>query len=304
VILLGLLGTIATDNAFIAIFIVYFSLDTVVWYAFDLVIEHYSREQVTGNIRGIYLTLNNAGWVTAPVVASVVVAYAGFSGTYLVASVVVLISLSLIATTTTLPATYRYTPQISLLDAFRALVSHKQARRIVAVYFVIQFFYALMVIYMAPYLLNLGFSWNTIGIIFSIMLLPYVLLQYWGGKIADRFHAEKKLILWGFVITALGTALLAFPIPPIAAIFAAILFLTRIGASIIEIGCESAFFKEVTDRDTALIGTLRMTLPLAYIIAPLGGALLLSFGSTRFLFGALAGVLVVTVGYAFRLKKQ
>jgi MFS family permease len=301
-ILLWILGTQTEHGGFLTAFVLYFSLNTVVWYAFDLVIEHYSREQVTGNIRGVYLTINNTAWVLAPITASTIALYAGFSGTYAIASVCVLISLLVIRVTPRIEL-HHHVPKISLFEAFKALTAHAQARRIVTLYFVIQFFFAWMVLYMAPYLLHSGFSWSTIGWIFGAMLLPFVLFQYMAGKIADRFHAERTLIIVGFGIAALSTCALAFPLPPIALVFAGTLFMTRVGASIIEVGCESAFFKEVSEKDTALIGTLRMAVPLAFIIAPLLGALVFSFGSTQLLYGILAGILFIAMLYAFRLKK-
>jgi MFS family permease len=301
VLLLTLLGTTATDIGFVGLFVLYFSLNTVIWYGFDLIIEHYSRENNTGNIRGLYLTLNNAGWVMAPMAASLIANTVGFAGTYITGGFAVLASLLLVLTTTRIPRN-THLPKLSFTESFNALVAHPHARRIVTLYFIIQFFFAWMVLYMIPYLTDLGFSLGMIGIILSVMLLPFVLFQYWTGKVADRYNNESKLLRLGFAITALATLLLAFPLPTKAIVFAVILFLTRVGASIIEVAGESAFFKHVTERDTALISTLRMTLPLAYIIAPLAGALVLSFGSMHILFGILAVILLGAMVYTARLK--
>lgn len=302
-VLLGLLGTSTTDSAFVALFVLYFSLNTIIWYGFDLVIEHYSREHNTGNIRGIYLTINNIGWVIAPMAASLIASTVGFASMYIAGAVAMLISLIVITSTPRI-AHNTHVPRLSFTESFRALVAHPYARRIVTLYFVIQFFFAWMVLYMIPYLSSLGFGLGTIGIILSVMLLPFVLFQYWTGKIADRYNNERALLRLGFAITALATLLLAFPLPTKAVVFAAILFLTRVGASIVEVAGESAFFKHVTERDTALISTLRMTLPLAYIIAPLAGALVLAFGSMHILFGILAVLLFGAMVYTGRLKVE
>ena len=87
-----------------------------------------------------------------------------------------------------------------------------------------------------------------------------------------------------------------------AVFFAIILFLTRVGASIIEVGVESKFFKVVTTKDTALISTLRMTMPLAYIIAPMTGALVFVVGSMQDMFVILGILCLGAMWYAFRLK--
>lgn len=300
-VLLALLGTSTTDNAFVALFVLYFSLNTIIWYGFDLVIEHYSRERNTGNIRGIYLTLNNAGWVIAPMAASLIAGTVGFAGTYVAGAIAMIVATIVIISTPRVPRD-THVPRLSFTESFRALVAHPYARRIVTLYFVMQFFFAWMVLYMTPYLSSLGFGLGTIGIILSVMLLPFVLFQYWTGKVADRYNNEPHLLRLGFAITALATLLLALPLPTKAVVFAAILFITRVGASIVEVAGESAFFKHVTERDTALISTLRMTLPLAYIIAPLAGALVLAIGNMRLLFAVLAALLVAAMVYTRRLK--
>jgi predicted MFS family arabinose efflux permease len=305
--LLSVLGLITERIGFVGVFMLYFSLNTVIWYAFDLCIEHYSRESNTGNIRGLYLNINNFGWVLAPMLASAVALKLGFTGTYLLASGAVLVALIIIVCTTRIKHS-THTPKLHLHQAFAELVTHSEARRLVSLYFVLQFFFALMVIYMVPYLTALGFDLKSIGIILSIMLLPFVMLQYAVGKMADRHRNEKALIVLGFCIMGLATLLLALPdsfiFGPTLGFFAAVLFLTRVGASIIEVAVESKFFKVVTEKDTALISTLRMTLPLAYIIAPLVGALILVGGSMQSLFAILGFICLGAMMYALRLKQR
>lgn len=305
--LLSTLGLITDRIGFVGVFMVYFSLNTVIWYAFDLCIEHYSRENNTGNIRGLYLNINNFGWVLAPIVASAIALKLGFTGTYLLASGAVLVALVIIVCTTRIKHSV-HTPKLHLHQAFAELIKHAEARRLVSLYFILQFFFALMVIYMVPYLVGIGFDLKSIGIILSIMLLPFVIMQYMIGKIADRHRNEKVLIVLGFCVMGLSTLLLALPdsfvFAPTVAFFAGVLFLTRVGASIIEVAIESKFFREVTEKDTALISTLRMTLPLAYIIAPLVGALILVEGSMQSLFTILGLICLGAMLYAFRLKQK
>ncbi|HWC57682.1 MAG TPA: MFS transporter [Candidatus Paceibacterota bacterium] len=300
IIVLWAMGILITTHSFVLLFIVYFSLYLIVWYGFDLLFEHSSRRRSIGNIRGLVLTLDNTGVMLAPVVATAMLGMVGFAGVYFFGALAVIASY----------LTIRNTPRVAAVDAsshgsmreaFRALLAHRSARRIVALYFILQFFYAWMVVYTPLYLLSLGFSWKTIGIMFSIMLSAFVLLQYGVGILADRLHAERAIIMAGCWIAAGATLALALPLPPDAIIFTAILFATRIGASILEVGCESAFFKQVKESDLALIGTLRMTMPMAYIIAPLCGALVLYIGSPRLLFGILAGILALGGLYARRL---
>lgn len=305
--LLVLLGILTQHIGFVWIFVLYFSLNTLVWYAFDLVLEHYSREHNTGNIRGLYLNINNVGWVIAPLVASLVTIRLGYSGAYLLASLSLFVAFAIASRTARIPRSAHH-PKLYLHQAFAELVKHPEARRLVSLYFVLQFFFAWMVIYMVPYLTDLGFGLRTIGCILSVMLLPFVLFQYGVGKLADRYKNERSIIILGFCIMGLATLLLALPdsfvLTPSAAFFAIVLFLTRVGASIIEVGVESKFFKEVSEKDTAIISTLRMTIPLAYIIAPLLGALVFATGGMQQIFLILGLLALGAMGYAFRLKAR
>ncbi len=103
----------------------------------------------------------------------------------------------------------------------------------------------------------------------SIALLPFVLFEIPVGKLADNWCGEKEFMTLGLFI--LGTTLLIMPflkIPNLIA-WAVLLFISRVGASFIEISSESYFFKQVGTRDLGLVSIFRMTWPLAFIIGPL-----------------------------------
>jgi MFS family permease len=134
-----------------------------------------------------------------------------------------------------------------------------------------------MVIYAPLYLYNIiGLSWSEIGIIFTIMLTPFVILEYPLGVIADKYLGEKEILMLGFGIA--GTATIVFGTlgesVPLAA-WGFVLFLTRVGASMIESMTEIYFFKKITDRNTNIISVFRNTIPVAYTIAPIIASVLL-----------------------------
>jgi MFS family permease len=83
--------------------------------------------------------------------------------------------------------------------------------RSIGVQFVLNFFFAWMVIYL-PLLLakEIGFSWDKIGFIFTIMLLPFLLFELPAGILGDRKLGEKELLVFGFVVMFIST--LAIPL--------------------------------------------------------------------------------------------
>jgi len=132
----------------------------------------------------------------------------------------------------------------------------------------LQFFYVWMVIYTPIYLYaHLGFSWKEISLIFTVMLLPFVLIQFPLGKYSDKI-GEKKMLMFGFLIATLATLSLFFIEKHAIWIWAIALFCTRIGAAIIEVMSDVYFFKHIKRENDEFIAIYRNTAPLSYVLAP------------------------------------
>jgi MFS family permease len=296
-----LIGSASSSAIVIPLFIFYFSLNAVMFYCFDMFIEHYSREHNTGNIRGLYLTLNNAGWVLIPSIVGAVSSTYGYSVIYVAAACMVLLSLGVLAGSQHKYKDSAYHPH-SVGQIFKELRKAPAIRRIMALNFMLQFFFSWMVIYTPLYLTKvIGFDWRVLGILFSIMLLPFVLFQLPVGKMADRI-GEKYLITAGFLIAGIATLLFSYLGAGTFIAYAAVLFLTRVGASFIEVSADSYFFKHVSDKDTATVGIYRNMMPIAYIIGPLLAAIIISRSNYPTLFFSLSIALFIASLYALRLK--
>lgn len=299
--LLYLIGT-HSGSGIIPLFIAYFSLNSVVLYGLDLFLEHYSSESKTGNIRGLYLTLGNIGWVIAPLISGSLQSRFGFSVIYLVAAVSVAITLFIIFFSQRGFVDKIY-QQSHFVDGLRALLKNRDLRKITFLNFLLQTFFVVMVIYSPVYLTEvIGFSWKTLGVLLSIMLLPFVIFPYPSGYIADKYLGEKELLCGALVIMGIATISFARISVPSFALYAVALFLTRMGASIFETMCESAFFKRVTDADSSVISAYRNMMPVAYIVGPLIAGAVFSLTSYQTLFTALGVVMLLSVLYTLRLK--
>ena len=154
-----------------------------------------------------------------------------------------------------------------------------------------------MTVYCPIYLnKTMGFGWESIGIILTIMLLPFPLIQYPLGKLADRKYGEKEMMAMGFALMGLATIVLAFVKVPNIALWALILFITRIGAATTEVMMETYFFKTVSPRDSAALGIFRITRPVSYFIAPAIMMVGLVFTSNAYMF-AVIGVISLLALY-------
>jgi MFS family permease len=161
-----------------------------------------------------------------------------------------------------------------------------------------------MVLYTPIYLhTTLLIPWDTLGTIFSIMLFAFVLTELPFGKLADRI-GEKALLFMGALIMGSSTLLLFFVPYFTLPLLAAILFMTRIGASCIEVMTETYFFKHVSASETGVMSIFRNTYPLAYIIAPIiGGGVIVLF-SQKHLFLFLGIICLSIIPITFGVQKK
>jgi MFS family permease len=290
-----------TDKIFLTIaFMAIVVFGNLIYFNFDVFLESLSEDSETGNIRGKYLLAINIAWLISPIISTTIVEENNFSRMYLIVSLILIaITLTLITTLKSFKDPVYQTVKIS--DGFRQLWYNKNIFRVTVVAFLLRFFYAIMVIYTPLYLnAHLNLPWESIGLIFTIMLLPFVILDLPLGKIADRWIGEKEMMILGFLIMTISTFVISFITSTQIWLWAIILFATRIGACMIEISSESYFFKQIKAGDTNAVGIFRMTNPLAYTIAPFLATAFLSFFDIRFIFLALA--IVVISGTIFSLK--
>ena len=147
-------------------------------------------------------------------------------------------------------------PSYTTINVAASLLSfwkQKNLRLVFLAHFLLQIFFAWMVIYTPLYLASVvGFSWSEIGLIFFFALTAYVIFEYPIGEIADRYIGEKEMMAVGFLIMVVSTAWLSFITTPALVPWMVTMFLTRVGASLVETTTESYFFKQIEGSDASL----------------------------------------------------
>ena len=176
-------------------------------------------------------------------------------------------------------------------------------KRAYAMNFIMQFFYAFMVIYTPIYLHSyLLFSWAEIGTMFTIMLTPFVFMPFPLGKYSDKI-GERKILIYGFALAALATFFLFFIKVHVVWVWTLMLFMTRLGVASVEIMCDVYFFKHITPEDDEFIGIYRNTSPVAFVLAPMVAFLILSFAPAfNFIFLVLGIMLILGVYVATTIR--
>lgn len=284
----------------ILLFIPYFALGPLIYYGFDVFLEHFSDPKSTGNTRGIFLTLNNLAWIGMPALVGFLESRYGFGIVYFFAAFAVIAALITIFIGERKYKDAKYT-HLSLSHMLSVFHKKSDIRGAIIINGLMQLFYVWMVIYTPLYLTQtLGFSWGVVGFIFSIMLLPFILFQYPVGRLVDRFSNEREFIATGLLIISIATIIFSLAGEVSITALTIILFCTRLGASIVDVSNESYFFKHVTDEDTTTIAVFRNMTPLAYLVGPVLGIILLSWGTYPVVFFILG--LVMFAGSIFALK--
>ena len=164
-----------------------------------------------------------------------------------------------------------------MLKTIRTFIDNRHISKVYCINLIVKFF-TLGWLFICQY--TYTNIWALPGIklasFFSIMLLPFILLDFPLGKLSDKI-GEKKMLLVGFVIIILSVLVIPFIYASILWLWALVLFMTRVGAATIEVMSESYFFKVINKKSAPdEISFFRNTLPVSYVIAPLLAVLILS----------------------------
>lgn len=302
----ALFGLALNNNVLSASFFMTVSITLLTFLSFslDIFLEGNSLDANTGKIRGIYMTCVNLAWAISPFLTGLILADTGYSKIYLAAF---LLSAPIFIVLRTALGGFKDSayPTANPFQTLSQIWKNKDLLNIFLAGFLLQIFYCWMTVYTPIYLhLNLGLGWGQIGIIFSVMLLPFIFVQFPAGELADSRFGEKEMLSLGFIIMALATMVMYFVAGQSLLVWALILFSTRVGAAVVEIMCDVYFFKKVDSQNADIISFYRMARPWAYIFGPLLAIILLSLPNFEMknLFLVLGFLMFFGLKFSFSIK--
>lgn len=284
-------------------FLIHLIAGNIIYFNLDLFLESFSDDSSTGTTRGFFFTAMNIGFIGAPFLAGLILTNGDYWKIFLLSAIVMTPALPLLFTQF---HTYK-DPQYDnppCIDTIKEIWKRKNVFKIMSSMFLLRFFYSWMIIYTPIYLhQTMGIPMSQIvGIIIPIALIPFVLFELFLGKIADSILGEKELLTAGFIIAGFSTASLSFVGSASIAVWAALLFVTRIGASFIEIMVETYFYKKIDATDTHLIGYYKNLRPLAFFISPLIATGFLIFFDYQYLFLTLGIIVFSGIYFSLTIK--
>jgi MFS family permease len=162
-----------------------------------------------------------------------------------------------------------------------------------------------MIIYTPIYLYaHLGFSFKEIATMFTVMLLPFVLIQFPSGEYSDKI-GERKMLMFGFFFASIATLSLFFIKRHEVWIWALALFSTRVGAAIIEVMSDVYFFKHINVENDEFIIVYRNSRSVAYVLAPLVAFIIFLFTpSFNFIFLILGALMLYGIYLSSTIERN
>jgi MFS family permease len=266
-------------------------------YELDLLLEATSTERESvGRMRTIFLTAWNFGALAAPLLLGALLVNSNEYGRVFIAAAAMLVPFVVLFAARSLPR--GVTPKLShMQDTLLCIAHDRDLFAVTFAHFLLYLFYIWAPLYVPVYLHTmLGIPWSSLGWMFSVMLVPYALIEYPAGWVADRYLGDKELMFVGFIIA--GIALASFSMLTSATSLTVILMLlvaSRVGAALIESMTEGHFFRRVTEQDINSMSIFRGIWPLANIVGPIVGSLILFFGNYQIFF-ACTGWFIVIAG--------
>lgn len=290
----------------LAAFVVFTVSQNLLMINFDLFVERFTRNAVTGRIRTTYQTFLNFGTLISPLLVGRLIGVGEHYRLVLFFALVLIIPvlITLLAQRRALQEHIQYRHH-HFFETLKHFSQHPELKDIFGVAVLLQLFYSIAVVYMPIYLHQvIGFDWPTIGILFTIMLVPFIFLEIPAGIAADR-TGERGLLGLGFVILAASVLLFAFIRSANPLVWALVLFLSRCGAALVEAMRETYFFKTVSVKDVDYINLFRNAIPLGHMIGPALAVLCLEYAqlSMPYVFLILGLLLMFGLFFTIRLPE-
>jgi MFS family permease len=302
--LLSLIGIIASSNVYLLAisFILFFTTQVLLALSIDIFYKHITTTGHNGESRGKMVSLQHLGRIMGPMLAAYTTIHFGMRMPYIVSIIgIFIMTVTLIyATNNFKDADYKHT---KLTDIITRIKNQRKTKMALFFAFLLYLFYALMVTYTPIFLLEtLQVKEDSLGLLFTIMLLPFVIFGYPIGKKLDSGISARRTARLGLILMTLTTIVLGNIQSGEILIIGTILLISRVGAVLLETAADTLFFKSIQEEDSDLMGIMRDMQPIAYFVGGILGTSILILGEIRYIFYAIGFIL--SIGYIITYKKK
>lgn len=295
-----------TENFYLLpiFFIIHFVLQTLLYITLNVFIESFSAHAKVGSIRGLFLAILNLGILISPMIGGMILASSSFATLYTASALTLIPYLYFL---------HKYLHhikepayhEVNLLVAAKNALRNKNLRAALIGEFVVQAFYAVMVIYSPLYMTVIGVPLTSyLTIILPIALTPLVILPYELGYLADKKFGEKEMLIIGLLILTLTVFGCVILTTSNILVWTILFLVSRIGASFVETMAFSYYFKKVDAEDPSLTALFVNMHGTATCIVGIIGVIVAPFLTTRpqLMFVILGCGIVWSISYVLPMK--
>jgi len=122
------------------------------------------------------------------------------------------------------------------------------------------------------------------------------------GYLADKRFGEKEILTTGFIIIGISTSIIPLITSHSFIVWAAVLFVTRIGAAMVEVMNDTYFFKNVSDKNLNIINLYRTAGPISYIVSPIIATFIIYLVPFASIFYVLGLLMIFGLKYSLTLQ--
>jgi len=274
-----------------------------------LFLAEFAGKNGIANLNGRYILWLNVGWLFAPVIAMMIADLAGLRSVFIFASFVYFLALfifkryGIIEIDKKIP---KVTPKKTIRSICRETNSYFSNKAYARAYIVNFGFFALRTLralYVPIVVFEAGFSKDTLGLILTIGIIPYIILAEPVGRLAKKYgqYMTNGGMAFGFIIYAICSFLAYFVG---GSLMLCLFVIWQIPGAIKEALHDLVFFDVAKGNDkTRFFGIFNTSKNLPRIFTPLVATLfILMFGSTNAVW-LLSGIIACASTVALLYKK-
>lgn len=243
-----------TDNNFLLglFFIMHFILAALIFTCLNVFLENFSNNKETGQIRGVFFTLFNLGFLVSPFLGGALLAKSGYTALFTVSASLLIPFLFFMHHYLKKMKDHRFL-SVNLFSAFKKAWNNTDTRGALLAVILLECFFTMTVIYLPIYIVSLGIPLTTyLTAVLPIALIPLVIMPYELGIIADNKLGEKELMLLGLLILTVSAFTISIVTSSNILVWILILTVSRIGAALVETMSYTYYFKKINAGDVDL----------------------------------------------------
>ncbi len=268
--------------------------------SFHITLRNFSSKSKVGTVYGEYLTFNNLGWIIAPLLVSSIIVFFGFKEVFLIAAFLYFLSAVVFVFIPKQKNSSVRKIDVNIFKNLKDFFQHKGYAKGFIISFFYRFWLTLIWVYVPLFILDLGGTIELIVVTLGLFFVPYVLIEYFVGKIADK-KGLKLFFISGFFIFALFSALI-FVFYDLK-LLPWLVILSGFGGAMIEPLLGPYFFKVSEKKESDHFYPIYFSAQeLGRLFSRISIALLLLFLPIQFSFLFSAFILLIATVFSFSLE--